>query len=241
MISRFPFEQTTLHSITCNGETIPRPLLEVRFRIEDTPLVCFVCHWKSKQGGADDTESLRKAAAQILLRRLQEIQEEDPALPVVIMGDLNENHDEFYRKDGLVISALLPDDPRAAELADYTSDASAKGVQKDFLILSQQKPPQSVYFASEAVVLYSPWGQELQEGSYMYQNSWETIDHFLLSPSLFDQKGWDFDACRVIKQEPFINAKGYPSTYNPRTGNGLSDHLPLELVLRNMFIQQGNS
>jgi hypothetical protein len=47
-----------------------------------------------------------------------------------------------------------------------------------------------------------------------------------------DGAGWDFDSCTVIDVEPFINAYGYPASYNPKTGNGLSDHAPLFLTLR---------
>ncbi|MDR3341459.1 MAG: endonuclease/exonuclease/phosphatase family protein [Treponema sp.] len=227
MISRFPFTETKVHSITAQGETIPRPVLEVRLQPQDTPVVLFVCHWKSKVGGDTLTESSRRASARVIQRRLWEIRQENPVIPVVIMGDLNENHDEFYRNDGSVISALLPDDQKAAELTGFI-----QAKQQDFLILSRNKPPTPEYFASDATVLYSPWGNELQDGSYHYKGAWETIDHFLLTDALFDQTGWDFDSCRVINQEPFVDAHGNPAAYNPRTGNGLSDHLPLVLVLK---------
>ncbi|MDR2484421.1 MAG: endonuclease/exonuclease/phosphatase family protein [Treponema sp.] len=236
ILSRFPFEQTLIHSITRNGETAPRPLLEAHLRVQDKALAFFVCHWKSKLGGDDATEPLRKAEARILLRRLKDLKQTHPDLPVIIMGDLNENHDEFYRREGSVICALLPDDPHAAERAGFTqamsSSSSPKGMQTDFLILSRKKPPEPEYFAQEALVLYSPWTGELAGGSYNHKNAWETIDHFLLSGALFDRIGWDFDSCKVIQQEPFITGNGYPSGYNSRTGNGLSDHLPLLLTLK---------
>jgi hypothetical protein len=140
-----------------------------------------------------------------------------------------------------VISALLPDDPKAAELAgfwneeDFSGDevpARFRDTQADYLILSRQKPPTSRYFSQEAVVLYSPWGNELQKGSYNYKNEWETIDHFLLNGPLFDSQDWEFDTCEVLHKEPFVTATGYPKSYNPRTGYGLSDHLPLLLTLK---------
>jgi hypothetical protein len=70
------------------------------------------------------------------------------------------------------------------------------------------------------------------DGSYFYQKSWETIDHFLLNEVFFDQKEWEFDACEVLNAAPFVNDKGFPNRYNPRTGSGLSDHLPLLLTLK---------
>jgi hypothetical protein len=196
-------------------------------------MALFVCHWKSKLGG-DSTETLRRSSARILARRLREIAAEDPELPVIIMGDLNENYDEFYRLDGKIISALLPDDPDAAALAeiDAASVSARLGVREDFLVLSGAKPPRAENFGEGTAALYSPWGQELQNGSYYYQNDWETIDHFLLSGGLFNSTGWDFQSCYVADKEPFVSQKGVPVSYNARTGYGLSDHLPLVLVLR---------
>jgi hypothetical protein len=158
---------------------------------------------------------------------------EDPDIPVIVMGDLNENHDEFYRMNGKILSALLPDDPDAAELVrtDTTSLSARLGIRDDFLVLSGSKPPRSEYFEEASAVLYSPWGQELQDGSYYYNNDWETIDHFLLSGGLFNRAGWDFHSCYAGDREPFVTQKGIPAAYNPRTGQGLSDHLPLILVL----------
>ncbi|MDR2797652.1 MAG: endonuclease/exonuclease/phosphatase family protein [Treponema sp.] len=239
LLSRFPLEETRVHSITAQGETTPRPLVEVRLHVQNQPLVLLVCHWKAKQGNKEPaaTEFLRRASARVVMRRLQELRQEGPDIPVLIMGDLNENYDEWYRETGTAITALLPDDPKAAELVGLSTDAETCGISpekalEDFLILSRNKPPKPTYFPATALTLYSPWGKELQEGSYYYQGNWETIDHFLLTEPLFDHKGWDFDTCMVINQEPFINAQGRPYAYNPRTGNGLSDHLPLLLILK---------
>jgi endonuclease/exonuclease/phosphatase family metal-dependent hydrolase len=237
VLSRFPFEEARVHSITQDAETTPRPILEVWLQPRDKPLVLFICHWKSKLGGDIATESLRRASARVILRRIQEIQKDNKDMPIVIMGDLNENHDEFYRQAGSIISALLPDDPKAAELSGITPDWEDTGkppgnMRMDFLVLSRKKPPLSGYFHPGTPVFYSPWGNELQDGSYYYRNAWETIDHFLLNESLFDAGGWEFDSSLVIKKEPFINTHGYPNAYNPRTGNGLSDHLPLMLILK---------
>jgi endonuclease/exonuclease/phosphatase family metal-dependent hydrolase len=222
VLSRFPLTLTRAHSFTGMGETTPRPVMEVWVRPKDAPLALFICHWKSKLGGDEATESLRRASARVILRRLREM--EPLGIPALVMGDLNENHDEFFRQAGNFISALIPDDQRAANLAG--------GGQQDFLILSRNKPPSSTWFGPDAMALYSPRHNELTDGSYYYKNAWETIDHFLLNGALFDGLGWDFEDCAVINGEPFTNAKGFPAAYNPRTGTGLSDHLPLLLNLK---------
>ncbi|MDR2717538.1 MAG: endonuclease/exonuclease/phosphatase family protein [Treponema sp.] len=251
LLSRYPLTGAKSHSVNIDGDIAPRPMLEVRINTAahaagdetgagGSSLALFICHWKSKLGSEDATERTRRASARIILRRLRELMETDPDLPVIIMGDLNENHDEFYRRSGTAISALLPDDLRAAEFTGlYGLDDDDPNIaaiigerQKDFIILSKSKPPATRYFPAGVLTLYSPWAAELQDGSYYYKNDWETIDHFLLSPQLFNESGWGFESCEVVNSPPFVSAKGFPVAYNPRTGSGMSDHLPLLLLLK---------
>ena len=222
-LSRFPFKETRVHSITVGNETAPRPILEVRVEPEGKPLVFLLCHWKSKLGGDETTEYLRRASARVIQRRLRELRASDPEVPVIVMGDLNENHDEYTRSSALC--ALLPDNPDAA------AAAAKAGAGNDFLVISGKKPPKASFFPEHTETLYSPWEDELKGGSYFYRGEWETIDHFLLSDRLFDGCGWDYADCIVLSQAPFTKANGTPNAYVPRNGNGLSDHLPLLLYL----------
>jgi len=243
VLSRFPLAGIKSHLVYIDGEIAPRPMLEARINTAagkdnsenavDSSLLFFVCHWKSKLGGDDATEKVRRASARIIVRRLRELAETDPHLPVVIMGDLNENHDDFYRRGGKVINALMPDDPRSAA-------ALIAEKQKDFLVLVKTKPPAPQCFPSGTITLYSPWFTDLRgegetsSGSYYYKNNWETIDHFLLSAQFFNGNGWEFDNARILNFPPFTSVKGTPVAYNPRTGFGLSDHLPLMLLLKRL-------
>jgi endonuclease/exonuclease/phosphatase family metal-dependent hydrolase len=230
ILSRFPLEGTKVHSISMNGDTAPRPVLETRVNANGENLALFVCHWKSKLGSADVTEAGRRASARVILRRMRELAREEPDLPVIIMGDLNENYDEFYRRGGSAISALLPDDPR-------TAGQTAGTPQMDYLIISKSKPPVTRHFPPETLALYSHCKYEMKNGSYNYKNDWDTIDHFLLSAQLFNRRGWDFSGASVVNYPPFAGPNGYPMTYNPRTGAGVSDHLPLLLSLQFMGTQ----
>jgi endonuclease/exonuclease/phosphatase family metal-dependent hydrolase len=231
VLSRLPLIKAKVHSFNNDGEETPRPILEIHTEKGGDPLVFFICHWKSKLGGDTVTETLRRASARVILRRLRELKEEEPALPVIIMGDLNENHDEFFRQEGKFISALLPDDPKAAELVVLEANSETEAeLQKDFLILSGENPPRSRHFSS-GIALYSPWENTLTDGSYFYKDAWETIDHFLLTDTLFNDEDWEFDSVEVIRDSPFTTPSGHPDPYNPRNGGGLSDHLPLLLTL----------
>jgi len=234
-ISRFPLAEARAHSITVGKDTAPRPILELRVEPRGKPLVFLLCHWKSKLGGEEATEALRRASARVVQRRLRELRESEAETPVIVMGDLNENHDEYYRQSYLC--ALLPDDPDAAALALKSRESPGHirtSGSHDFLVLSREKPPRAEFFPDQIPALYSPWHEELNEGSYFFREQWETIDHLLLSDGLFDNIGWEFSGCRVLNYPPFTKSNGAPDSYNPRTGRGLSDHLPLLLCLRDL-------
>jgi len=244
IISRFPILEARVHTITVNKDTTPRPVLEARIEAanpanpEDSAqgeFVIFACHWKSKLGGDDVTESVRRASARAILRRIRELRETEPDIGVIVAGDLNENHNEFYRRGASSICALLPDDPYCAQLTGCVNQEGKAnpGKQMDFIVISKNKPPAPVHFPDEAVVLFSPWLRDLENGSYYYKHNWETIDHFLVSSQFFDNKNWDYEKTTIVNIQPFANSGGIPSSYNIKTGSGLSDHLPLLLELKN--------
>jgi endonuclease/exonuclease/phosphatase family metal-dependent hydrolase len=223
ILSRFPLVEPKTHSITIGSETTPRPVLETRIQAENN-FVIFTCHWKSKLGGDDNTENVRRASARVILRRIRELWEEEPDLGVIVAGDLNENHDEFYRRKAETVCALLPDDPYCAQMTG--------GMQKDFIVIGKDKPPEPVHFPQGTVALFSAWARDLEKGSYYYKNDWETIDHFLVSGQFFNDTGWKFEKVIPVDFSPFANAHGIPVPYNVRTGSGLSDHLPLLMTLK---------
>jgi endonuclease/exonuclease/phosphatase family metal-dependent hydrolase len=230
IISRLPLSYARAHSITINGVTTPRPVLEARIHLDNEDFVIFICHWKSKIGGDRATENVRMSCARVILRRLSELWENEPELGVIIAGDLNENHDEFLRQGG--ICALIPDDIYSAQLAGCYGSEKIAGLQKDFFVLSGNKPPVPVHFPEGTVTLFSPWMADLENGSFYYKNDWETIDHLLISHQLFNNSGLEYEGAMVINNPHFANSNGHPVSYNIRTGSGLSDHLPLLLVLR---------
>jgi len=236
ILSRFPLSESKVHSITVGSDTTPRPVLETRIQSDEGAFVIFACHWKSKLGGDDVTENVRRASARVILRRIRELWENEPETGVIVTGDLNENHDEFYRRQASVICALLPDDLYSAQLTGCLGEDSDRiaELQKDFIVLSRNKPPVPVNFPQGTVVLFSPWISDLENGSYFYKHNWETIDHFLISGQFFNSSGLEYERVMIVNSRHFTNASGIPVSYNERTGTGLSDHLPLLLVLKSM-------
>ena len=144
---------------------------------------------------------------------------------VIVAGDLNECHDEFFRRNAGIISALLPDDPFCAMITEETG-------QNDFIVIAKNNPPVPVHFPQNTIILYSPWTTDLINGTYYYRNTWETIDHFLISPQFFNDTGWKYNGAEIVNYGAFANQSGMPTGYNVRTGYGLSDHLPLIITLK---------
>ncbi|MCL2277663.1 MAG: endonuclease/exonuclease/phosphatase family protein [Treponema sp.] len=227
IISRFPLIDAKTHSITIGNETTPRPVLETKVQTTKGDFIIFTCHWKSKIGGDDVTENIRRSSARAILRRVREIWKSEPDTGIIITGDLNENFNEFYKQSSKYICALLPDDPYCVTLSNIEEEK-----QMDYIVITGAVPPLPVYFPDETIIFFSPWVNELSDGSYFYKNNWETIDHFLVSHQFFNRTGWEYSHTFTAGFEPFTNVHGYPAAYNPRTGNGLSDHLPLIMTLR---------
>ena len=199
-----------------------RPILEVEVALgaaADAPsLFLFNNHWKSKQGGAAETEVYRRCAAALLAARLQEISAADPAAEILVVGDLNEAIDEHARQGRRYVTALMP-----APAPD------AAGV----LRVTGTIPP-----AAAPLELFSPWlgyqAGETPPGSYHFRGAWETIDHLLLGPGLFDEVGLSYaagDGFAVI-HGGLLDAGGTPRAFHRGPPpSGFSDHLPLRLEL----------
>jgi hypothetical protein len=111
--------------------------------------------------------------------------------------------------------------------SEVKGEASGRPGFRDYLVLTGGVPGPGE--------LYSPWAEQESgggwagggSGSYFYNFQWETIDHILLSAAAFDGRGWEYGGFEVAAEPPFADASGYPHSYIPWTGDGLSDHLPV--------------
>lgn len=220
LLSRYPIVDSRSRLVSAEGSAFSRPMLELRVDVRGTPLAILACHWKSKLGGAQETEASRIAAAALAARRIAALEEEEPSLDLVLAGDLNECVDEFLRRGSRARTAILTDDADLAALAA----AAGSGLSGKFLVATAGRPPRRA--DGDAVWLYSPWFDAPWEGSY-YHDGWETIDNLLLAPALFDGKGLEYAAFRVADDQELTDRLGRPRRYDPSTGRGVSDHLPI--------------
>lgn len=212
VISRIPFDSVFVHDISCGLSENLRPVLEVDFQTGTKRVYLFNNHWKSRIGGAFETEYQRRYSAMILKERIESIFKSDPSAEIVALGDFNESHDEYIRTGGEYCTALIPFSESA--MPDCSSS----------LVLTGNLD--NLSFSPKAFVMYDPWFNEQKEvGSYFYKSEWETIDHCMIiglsSLPEFSVAGAAF----------LLTPEGIPAEWNKRAGTGYSDHLPLLLKL----------
>ncbi len=225
LVSRVPVARVRAHAVgPWKGETPVRDVIEADVEMGGHMLYVFNDHWKSKTGGVRGSEPSRLESCAVLARRVQEILGQDPAADIVAAGDFNENVDEYARTGRKYQTALLP----AAE--DRGTGAFAA---------------RSIYLSPVAaglgmvggrLVLYEPWfeTEKRGRGSYFYQGSWLTVDHILLSPGLFDSRGFVYrrGSFGPVALDFLLAPDGAPRRWKGVDGpRGYSDHLPLLITL----------
>ncbi len=215
VLSRVPIVKARSHDVRIDEEVDIRPMLEIELSVRGESLLVFVCHWKSKSGGAAQTERYRIAGASALLDIVEKRLGLRPGLDIVVVGDLNENVDEFDRVGGAYRTALLP--PGVAQ-------PSAAGMRS--LVVAGVGATD----ARDAMFL-SPWPSSKAPGSYFYRGVWESIDHVLLSSGCFDGRAFEFAGFAVAAPSYILAADGSPLAYSRRRRTGFSDHLPLLVSL----------
>ena len=69
------------------------------------------------------------------------------------------------------------------------------------------------------------------QGSYWYEGVWETFDQLLLSPAFFDGYGLEYKTGQVGSGGFLCDEHNRPEAWNVQTGRGVSDHLPVYVIL----------
>jgi endonuclease/exonuclease/phosphatase family metal-dependent hydrolase len=198
-----------------------RSILEVEVDCDGVSLFVFVCHFKAKSEGAEATEKSRILSAAAVRQRIEEILEADGGAEFLVLGDLNENADEYERVGRRYVTALFPlasadeagTDPNLGDVLFVTGDrAELQGIGKRN--------------GGAVPALYSPWLDDPPHpGSYLYRGRWESIDHALLGPGLLDEKGLTFADFDVPMGAYLFSSDG---TLN----RDYSDHLPVMVTLK---------
>jgi hypothetical protein len=229
ILSRYPITRAVSHGYSRGEKAIPRPVSEVWLEAGGEEVVVLICHWKSKLGKPEETQVFRDDAARLVRRISGDIRAErdaagKTAVPVLLAGDFNQTIEEFeaFSEDGFPFAVT-----RSMErVRDYGQARpifwSPWGMGSDMLPENPAAP------AGSAI----PEGSAAPSGSYYYRGAWESLDHFFLSGAFFDGIAWDYGGVKVLGNAPWTGSGGTPQSFNPKTGDGLSDHLPLLLTLK---------
>lgn len=253
VLSRLPIAAVHVHSVMDAWGFGPlRDILEVEFdtgqKDDAGRLTVFVCHWKSKREGAEQTEAARRAAAALVAQRVRQLSMERPGLPVVVCGDFNESPDEYFRINRQYPTALMPahieNPPASAEgeplFVAEGFEGAAGGAQLAGTTLSTSSSGDTSADVTGAgvtsaggmarVVLYSPWSELPGSFSIAYRTQREQFDGFLLNKALADQQGLEYGGFAVTSDSRLLDSQGLPLEWNGR--EGFSDHLPVRLEIR---------
>jgi endonuclease/exonuclease/phosphatase family metal-dependent hydrolase len=224
IVSRVPVAHVRVHGVgQWKGKIALRDILEAEVQDAGHTLHLFDNHWKSKSGGVKATEGARRTAAGALSRRVREILADDPSADIIAAGDMNESVDEFPRTGRKYQTALI---------ADTENTPAAFARLSLFLSASARR----LGVVGTRLVLFDPWFEidAPRRGSYAYQGEWLTVDHFLLSPGLFDTKAFTYrwGSFRAVRLPFLLAVDGMPKRWTGLKGErGYSDHLPLLLSL----------
>ncbi len=215
VFSRYELTSLRTHSLDIRTQTESqpsmRPVMQVAVMVGEREVELFVNHWKSKSGGAEETEIWRDWQELVLaetgdralnpdqaLQTEQASDETADSLPVaralVMCGDFNRSAEEFIMQKSEGIENL-----------------ALRGGQK-------------------ALSVYSPWFRAdgnfaTEGGSYFYDGQWERIDNIMICGNISMQ------SFTTVTEAPIADEDGIPLPYKLYTGEGCSDHLPLKCVL----------
>jgi endonuclease/exonuclease/phosphatase family metal-dependent hydrolase len=223
ILSRLPIISVVCHAASTTSGRSGRELLEVEVSVKGRSLILFSCHWKSKSGGAEETEEARRADAALVRSRVRARIGTDPAVELVVCGDFNESPDEFLRIERRYITALMPVEEAQLDSVRLGGDTCGASL----LVAST---PSVVSPVRDEIVLFSPWA-EAGGYSYSFHGCQERLDGFLLSPGLLDTAGLRYKGFAVATSAFLVDAEGVPLAWPGSGASGYSDHLPVLLLL----------
>ena len=207
LFSKFP-----ITSVQSHPTEDARDILEVELSVAGKPLRVFVNHWKS---GASSTESeqTRRANAQTLRGRLNEIVAEDPSADLVVAGDFNSQHNQTQMYPHMVPTAVN-------DILGSQGDeaATAKATNFSLYNLWYELPPE-------------------KRKSDHYRGSWGTLMQNMITPGLYDHSGIQYvDNSFEVVVVDGVNVHTplqLPRRWsNAGEGSGTSDHFPVAARFR---------
>ena len=226
IFSRLPLVNIHGYAMPGEGTHPSRNLLVADALWQADTLTILACHWPSKRA----QESARVAAA----RRVKMVIDSLPkSRQFCVAGDLNASYNEC-ETFGL------------RKLDDTHGVTGINHILKTALSSAGEFPryvTKSILMHDTADGLFNPWLDVPQERrfSMIYKQNFETIDHLLLSRTLFDSSGLSYcdSSFTAFTNNGLLLNDGVPWRWQYRyskngkyhLGKGYSDHLPVLLKL----------
>ncbi len=209
-----------------------RFIQETPLQVEGHRLVIFMNHWKSRldMGSGNDGSDMRAIGARKLKERVRHLQEENPLVDILALGDFN---DEF-ENDSFQKELLVTNDPRNL----FKDEGGATFWESSFDLL------RSSFFRETEFPFYDETSDReyskeemfrLMRSTYYYsrRKEFEQIDHILLSSGLFDETGLRFtpNSFRIVRHPKYTKQKFIPIPFKMEADEGpalgASDHFPV--------------
>ncbi len=227
LASRYPVTSVRTHLPRAEMDTPLRPVLEVHLRLPMTGIVIFVNHWKSKRGGAPETEALRRASARLVTARMAELASLGEDAPIILCGDLNEESREGELVRFAYPTAIMPAG-RVREWQDGTENGPSwfeTGCTEEFLLIAGSAEDASELATRlNRTVLVDGWAETGEPGSYRYGDRWERIDHIMYTTDTVSGPVLSDPRFSTVVNGKNAGVDGTPMSW--REG-GVSDHLPV--------------
>lgn len=138
-------------------------------------------------------------------------------------------HKREYRIQAYQYLSLLLKEKGEAVLQIAGGDFNTPGTEsRKYNILSDNVAP--------SWIIANQVAYKGKQGSSYYpkDKTWSFLDMLLLSKNFKDGKGWEWNPNSFViadKASGQLSSEGFPQGFDPRTGVGMSDHLPLYLEL----------
>ena len=207
LFSKFPITSERSHPTED-----ARDILEAKLSVDGQPFYVFVNHWKS---GASSTESeqTRRANAQTLRERLDQLFTDDPSADILLAGDFNSHYNQskmYPRMAPTGVNDILGSQGREA--------ATAAAVEFALYNLWYELPP-------------------AERKSDHFRGSWGTLMQKMITPGLYDHSGIQYvDNSFEVVVVDGVNVHTplqLPRRWsNAGEGSGTSDHFPVAARFR---------
>jgi endonuclease/exonuclease/phosphatase family metal-dependent hydrolase len=219
--SKYPIKEFS--TIKISNQKKHRDILKVTFMIDNKPFIVYANHWASKRNPSSD----RIKSAYTLLQYINKHNRNDD---YVILGDLNENHDEYL---SLNHNKRINDSKGITAINHILNTVENDNFIQKNSILSFHKR-----------VHFNPWLEidANKRFSSLFKKQKNTPDNIILSQGLFDNRGISYieNSFQTFSSKYLFK---YNKIYrwNKYEQNGYSDHLPVSALFTTDKLKTLNS